>query len=141
MGSLPQSARRVPLDVQIESREETPDYVRFKLTYVPEAGDRVPALLLVPKSVQIPAEDGIGIATTARPTSGASTKRMPRWRQKGVSPASTVFSTSGSIMSRPPRGWQARLRASWATLALRLWLHTTPTGRRRSIEGWRPKLS
>jgi hypothetical protein len=66
MGPLPQSSRRVPLDVQIESREETPDYVRFKLTYVPEPGDRVPAILLVPKAVQIPAEEGIGIATTGR---------------------------------------------------------------------------
>ena len=65
-GSAAQSSRRVPLDVQIESREETPDYVRFKLTYVPEPGDRVPAILLVPKSVQTPADEGIGIATTGR---------------------------------------------------------------------------
>jgi hypothetical protein len=35
MGNLPDPARRVPLDVQIESREETPDYVRIKLTYAP----------------------------------------------------------------------------------------------------------
>jgi predicted dienelactone hydrolase len=66
MGDLPTPERRVPLDVRIESREETPDYVRFKLTYAPEPGDRVPALLLVPKSVEIPADDGIGIATTGR---------------------------------------------------------------------------
>jgi predicted dienelactone hydrolase len=65
MGPLPQSSRRVPLDVQIESREETPDYVRFKLTYVPEAGDRVPALLLVPKAVQLKLDEGIGIAVTS----------------------------------------------------------------------------
>jgi hypothetical protein len=75
MGDLPDPSRRVPLDVQIESREETPDYVRFKLTYAPEPGDRVPAILLVPKSVQIPADGGIGIATTARGGEGATTGR------------------------------------------------------------------
>ena len=48
MGKFPNSFRRVPLDVQIESREETPDYVRVKLNYAAEPGDRVPALLLVP---------------------------------------------------------------------------------------------
>jgi len=51
MGTLPDSSRRLPLDVKIESREETPDYVRIKLTYAADAaepGDRVPALLLVP---------------------------------------------------------------------------------------------
>jgi len=55
MGSLPDPSRRVPLDVQIESREETPDYIRIKLTYAAEPGDRVPALLLVPKSVALDA--------------------------------------------------------------------------------------
>jgi Glucuronyl esterase, fungi/FG-GAP-like repeat len=59
MGELPDPSRRVPLDVKIESREETPDYVRIKLTYAAEPGDRVPALLLVPKKVKLDA-DGIG---------------------------------------------------------------------------------
>jgi glucuronyl esterase-like protein/VCBS repeat protein len=53
MGDLPDPSRRVPLDVRIESREEKSDYVRIKLTYVPEPGDRVPAILLVPKSVAL----------------------------------------------------------------------------------------
>jgi dienelactone hydrolase len=44
---------RVPLDVQIESREETPEYTRIKLTYAAEPGDRVPAFLLVPKKVSL----------------------------------------------------------------------------------------
>ena len=38
MGPLPDPSRRVPLDVKIESREETPDYVRIKLTYAAGAG-------------------------------------------------------------------------------------------------------
>jgi hypothetical protein len=53
MGTLPDSSRRIPLDVKIESREETPDYTRIKLTYAAEPGDRVPALLLVPKKVSL----------------------------------------------------------------------------------------
>jgi predicted dienelactone hydrolase len=67
MGSLPDPSRRVPLDVQIESREETPDYVRIKLTYVAEPDDRVPALLLVPKNVTL---DANGI-------SGSAPKKLP----------------------------------------------------------------
>ncbi len=69
MGEFPDSARRVPLDVKIESREETPDYVRFKLTYAAEPGDRVPALLLVPKSVEL-AGDGVSGA------SGSGAKKL-----------------------------------------------------------------
>jgi hypothetical protein len=59
MGNLPDSSRRVPLDIEIESREETPDYTRIKLTYAAETGDRVPALLLVPKKVSLDAA-GLG---------------------------------------------------------------------------------
>jgi predicted dienelactone hydrolase len=53
MGNVPDSTRRIPLDIQIESREETPDYARIKLTYAAEPDDRVPALLLVPKKVTL----------------------------------------------------------------------------------------
>jgi hypothetical protein len=63
MGPLPTPERRTPLDVKVESREETPDYIRIKLTYAPEPGDRVPALLLVPKSVKLD-ESGISGAPT-----------------------------------------------------------------------------
>ncbi len=59
MGPLPGSERRVPLDVKIESREETPEYTQVKLTYAAEPGDRVPALLLVPKKVKVDAS-GLG---------------------------------------------------------------------------------
>jgi predicted dienelactone hydrolase len=76
MGELPTPERRVPLDVKVESREETPDYVRFKLTYAPEAGDRVPALLLVPRSVGLAAEDGIGFAALTA-TTGRGFARLP----------------------------------------------------------------
>ena len=64
MGPLPAPSRRVPLDVKIEKREETPDYVRIKLTYAAEPGDRVPALLLVPKKVTL---DETGLTVCSRP--------------------------------------------------------------------------
>jgi hypothetical protein len=67
MGRLPDSSRRVPLDVKIESREETPDYVRIKLTYAAEPGDRVPALLLVPNRVKL-AADGLDRIDNPQPT-------------------------------------------------------------------------
>jgi dienelactone hydrolase len=55
MGPLPTSERRVDLAVEIESVESTEKYTRIKLTYVPEAGDRVPAYLLVPHHLTAPA--------------------------------------------------------------------------------------
>ncbi|MEK6236114.1 MAG: alpha/beta fold hydrolase, partial [Planctomycetales bacterium] len=50
MGKLPDSSRRSPLDVKVIEEKETPEYVRKKITYVAEPGDRVPAYLFVPKN-------------------------------------------------------------------------------------------
>ena len=55
MGEFPNSSRRVPLDMRIESEEETPRYIRRKVTFAVEPGDRVPAWLLVPKNLKLPA--------------------------------------------------------------------------------------
>ncbi len=48
MGPLPGPEAKVPLDVKVIAEVKTPRYVRRKLTYVAEKGDRVPAYLLVP---------------------------------------------------------------------------------------------
>ena len=48
MGPLPGADRRVPLEVEVVDEERTERYVRRKLRYTPEAGDRVPAWLLIP---------------------------------------------------------------------------------------------
>jgi dienelactone hydrolase len=48
MGPLPDAARKVPLDVQISEVVKTPHFVRQKLTFAAEQGDRVPAYLLLP---------------------------------------------------------------------------------------------
>ena len=48
MGPLPGADRRVPLEVEVTTEERTDRYVRRKLRYTPEAGDRVPAWLLIP---------------------------------------------------------------------------------------------
>ena len=55
MGPLPSPGRRVPLNVEYTSREETEHYVRHHITYQSEAGDRVPAYLLVPHQRSHPA--------------------------------------------------------------------------------------
>ncbi|MCL4201054.1 MAG: alpha/beta fold hydrolase [Pirellulaceae bacterium] len=52
MGSLPASDRRVPLDVQVLAEEDAGSYIRRKITYAAEPGDRVPALLLIPKQIE-----------------------------------------------------------------------------------------
>lgn len=49
MGPLPDRTNLVPLDVIVTETEEKPLYVRKKLTYVPEKGDKVPAYLFIPK--------------------------------------------------------------------------------------------
>jgi dienelactone hydrolase len=48
-GPLPPESRRVPLDVKVVAEIDEPSYVRRKITYQSEAGDRVPAWLLLPK--------------------------------------------------------------------------------------------
>lgn len=55
MGEFPNSAQRVPLDVKVEKEEETPNYLRRKVTFAVEPGDRVPAWLLIPKDLKPPA--------------------------------------------------------------------------------------
>lgn len=48
MGPLPDSSRRVPLDVKVLEQTGTPKYLRRKITFQAESGDRVPAYLLIP---------------------------------------------------------------------------------------------
>lgn len=48
MGPLPSDKEKVPLDVRYADEVKAPRYVRKKLTYAAEKGDRVPAWLLVP---------------------------------------------------------------------------------------------
>ncbi len=52
MGPLPGGERRVPLDVQIVETIDEPAYLRKKVTFATEPGDRVPAWLLIPKNGQ-----------------------------------------------------------------------------------------
>ncbi len=51
MGPLPGKDKRCPLDPKIEEELDCGDYVRRLLTYASEPGARVPAYLLIPKSV------------------------------------------------------------------------------------------
>jgi dienelactone hydrolase len=48
MGPLPAADGKMPLDIQVTAEEKLDGYVRKKLTYAAEAGDRVPAYLLMP---------------------------------------------------------------------------------------------
>lgn len=51
MGKLPGDEKRCPLDVKIEQEVDCGSYVRRHITYASEPGSRVPAFLLIPKSV------------------------------------------------------------------------------------------
>jgi hypothetical protein len=48
MGPLHDTARWTPLDMEVVSEEKTETYLRRKIRFSPEAGDRVPAWLLIP---------------------------------------------------------------------------------------------
>ncbi len=52
MGPLPGPERRVPLDVRVVATFDEPAYVRKKITFASEPGDRVPAWLLVPRGLK-----------------------------------------------------------------------------------------
>jgi dienelactone hydrolase len=52
VGELPDSSRRVPLDVQQVEKADAGKYTRIKLTYQAEPGDRVPAYLLLPTDLK-----------------------------------------------------------------------------------------
>lgn len=58
-GPLPGGERRVPLDVRVLSTEKAPGFVRQKITFAAEPGDRVPAWLLIPDG-PLPAGAGPG---------------------------------------------------------------------------------
>lgn len=47
-GPLPDASRKVPLHVQVISEERSEKFVRRKITFASEQGDRVPAYLLLP---------------------------------------------------------------------------------------------
>jgi dienelactone hydrolase len=51
MGTLPEPGKRVALEVRVESETDCGSYVRREITYAAEAGSRVPAYLLIPKTV------------------------------------------------------------------------------------------
>lgn len=52
MGKLPGDEKRSPLDVKVEEEVDMGSYIRQLVTYQSEPGSRVPAYLLIPKSVK-----------------------------------------------------------------------------------------
>ena len=51
MGVLPEPSQRVPLDVVVQDEARAPAYLRRRITYAAEPGDRVPAWLLLPEKL------------------------------------------------------------------------------------------
>src|SRR5262249_47683421 len=52
MGPLPDDKAKVPLDVKYDGEEKTEKFLRKKLTFAVEKGDRVPAYLLIPNGLK-----------------------------------------------------------------------------------------
>jgi dienelactone hydrolase len=52
MGPLPAASRQVPLDMRVESEERLPRFTRRNITFLTEAGDRLPAYLLIPNGLK-----------------------------------------------------------------------------------------
>ena len=66
MGPLPGGERRVPLAVEVVETVDGPQYVRKKITYAAEPGDRVPAWLLIPKGLKAKAPAMLCLHQTTR---------------------------------------------------------------------------
>jgi dienelactone hydrolase len=54
MGTFPDPSQRVPLEWNVDSEEPTAHYLRRKITFAVEPGDRVPAWLLIPNDLRAP---------------------------------------------------------------------------------------
>src|SRR5262245_52558794 len=52
MGAMPADDRKVPSDVQVYDEVKMQRYVRKTISYLSEAGDRVPAFLLLPHAIK-----------------------------------------------------------------------------------------
>jgi fermentation-respiration switch protein FrsA (DUF1100 family) len=52
MGPLPDPRRKVPLEVQVAEEVRTDNYIRRKLTFAVEKGDRLSAFLFLPRGVK-----------------------------------------------------------------------------------------
>jgi len=52
MGPMPPDERKVPLDVHVYDEAKLQRYVRKTISFAPEAGDRVPAFLLIPHELK-----------------------------------------------------------------------------------------
>src|SRR5262245_56314406 len=52
MGPMPADDRKVPPDVQVYDETRQQRYVRKTISYLSEAGDRVPAFLLIPHEIK-----------------------------------------------------------------------------------------
>jgi dipeptidyl aminopeptidase/acylaminoacyl peptidase len=55
MGTIPEHSGRLPLEVRILEEVKTPKFLRKKLTFQAEEGERVPAYLLIPAGLTKPA--------------------------------------------------------------------------------------
>jgi dienelactone hydrolase len=66
MGPLPSSDQRVPLRIKVIDETETEKYLRRKITFASEPGDRVPAYVLIPKNLAAPAPAMLCLHQTTR---------------------------------------------------------------------------
>ncbi len=66
MGPLPSGEQRVPLRVELIDEVQTEKYVRRKITFASEPGDRVPAYVLIPNNLTAPAPAMLCLHQTTR---------------------------------------------------------------------------
>lgn len=87
MGPLPERARAVPLDVKIQREVDEGAYLQRLISYVGDAGDRVPAYLLIPKQALKPGAQlpgllgllGTGMSANAFSKAALESEGLPRW--------------------------------------------------------------
>ena len=87
MGPLPERAQAAPLDVKIQREVDEGSYLQRLISYTGDAGDRVPAYLLIPKralesGAQLPGLLGLlgtGMSANAFSTAALESEGLPRW--------------------------------------------------------------
>jgi hypothetical protein len=105
MGPLPGAAKRIPLEIVVESETDCGTYVRREITYFAEPGSRVPAFLLVPKAVVAGQSRAPGILASMPTNAGEGNRPVVGLGKPGSKPGRNYgeeLAQRGFVVISPP---------------------------------------
>jgi hypothetical protein len=117
MGALPDRTRLSPLDIKVEEEVDAGDHVRRLISYQAELGGRVPAYLLVPKSVLANPSKRVRGVLCLHPTDATRGHKTIVMRSDGVRyPYAIEMVERGSVAIAPAYPLLANYQPNLATL-------------------------